>query len=197
MAKLVGLSAKRCVPCEEGKAQALSEPDANRLRNQVRCCLHVLSNSGLPAVPCVHLRKVQTPNTLQPRTCPHTSRHRSAGLLGKASWHFQSLLLPAYSIVFCDCEQVPGWRLVKGEGGMLSIKQEWKVRGVLAYRRLIYIELLGRLTLHPHALTGKHLGHKQERCACEGVSHSNVSCCPLPVCLGRSPCKAKACTWSP
>ena len=73
MAKLVGLSAKRCVPCEEGEAQALPEPDANRLRNQVRCCLHVDNKTGLPAVPCVHLRKVQTPNALQPRTCPHTS----------------------------------------------------------------------------------------------------------------------------
>ncbi|KAK9832005.1 hypothetical protein WJX81_007888 [Elliptochloris bilobata] len=61
MAKLVGLSAKRCVPCEGGKAAALSEPDANRLRNQV-----------------------------------------------------------------------PGWRLEKGIGGALSLRQEWKVRNFKA-----------------------------------------------------------------
>ena len=36
LGKLVGLTAKRCVPCEGGKVEKLSEADANRLRNQVR-----------------------------------------------------------------------------------------------------------------------------------------------------------------
>lgn len=36
MSKLVGLTAKRCLPCEGGKIPALTESEAFKLRNQAR-----------------------------------------------------------------------------------------------------------------------------------------------------------------